>query len=67
MSDRGGQLQPITVGLNAERYRVGSGTFFELLDAQVAAQRAEADYINAIYAYHRAIATLENAVGRPLR
>ncbi len=53
--------------LSTERYRVGSGTFFELLDAQLAAQRAEADYINAIYAYHLAIATLENAVGRPLR
>jgi outer membrane protein len=53
--------------LATERYRVGSGTFFELLDAQVAAQRAEADYINAVYAYHRAIAVLEAAVGRPLR
>lgn len=53
--------------LATERYRVGSGTFFELLDAQVAEQRAEADYINAIYAHHRAIATLEAAVGRPLR
>ncbi|MDH4043543.1 MAG: TolC family protein [Gemmatimonadota bacterium] len=53
--------------LATERYRVGSGTFFELLDAQVAEQTAEADYINAIYAYHRTIATLEAAVGRPLR
>lgn len=53
--------------LATERYRVGSGTFFELLDAQVVEQRAEADYINAIYAYHRAIASLEAAVGRPLR
>lgn len=53
--------------LATERYRVGSGTFFELLDAQVAAQRADADYINAIYAYHQAIAALEAAVGRPLR
>ena len=53
--------------LATERYRIGSGTFFELLDAQVAAQRAEADYINAVYGYHRAIATLEAAVGRPLR
>jgi len=53
--------------LATERYRVGSGTFFELLDAQLAAQRADADYIGAIYAYHRSIATLENAVGRPLR
>jgi outer membrane protein len=53
--------------LATERYRVGSGTFFELLDAQVAAQQAEADYVNAIYAYHRSIASLEAAVGRPLR
>ncbi len=53
--------------LATERYRVGSGTFFELLDAQVASQRAEADYINALYTYHQSIATLENAVGRPLR
>jgi len=53
--------------LATERYRVGSGTFFELLDAQLASQRAEADYINAIYTYHWSIATLENAVGRPLR
>ena len=53
--------------LATERYRIGSGSFFELLDAQLAAQQAEADYVNAVYAYHRAIATLEAAVGRPLR
>jgi outer membrane protein TolC len=53
--------------LGQERYRVGSGTFIELLDAQVAALMAEADYINAIYLYHQSVATLEAAVGRPLR
>lgn len=53
--------------LATERYRVGSGTFFELLDAQLASQRAEADYINAVYQYHRSIAALEAAVGRTLR
>jgi len=53
--------------LATERYRVGSGTFFELLDAQVAALRAETEYVNAIYDYHKALATLEAAVGRPLR
>ncbi len=53
--------------LATERYRVGSGTFFELLDAQLVAQRAEADYIRAIYDYHKAIAVLESAVGRSLR
>ena len=53
--------------LATERYRIGSGTFIELLDAQVAALGAEADYITAVYSYHRSIATLESAVGRPLR
>lgn len=53
--------------LATERYRVGSGTFFELLDAQVAAQQAEADYINAVYGYHKSVAALEAAVGRSLR
>ena len=33
--------------LATERYRVGSGTFFELLDAQVAAEQAEADVAQA--------------------
>ncbi len=53
--------------LATERYRVGSGTFFELLDAQVASLRAEYDYISAVYDYHKAVAALESAVGRPLR
>src|SRR5437588_814273 len=53
--------------LGTERYRVGSGTFFELLDAQVAQLRAESDYVNAVYDYHKAVAALEAAVGRPLR
>jgi len=53
--------------LATERYRVGSGTFFELLDAQVAALRAESEYVTAVYDYHKALAALEAAVGRPLR
>jgi outer membrane protein len=53
--------------LATERYRVGSGTFFELLDAQVAGLRAESDAVNATYDYHKALAALEAAVGRSLR
>ena len=45
----------------------GSGTFVELLDAQVATLLAEFDYVNVIYDYHKALATLEQAVGQPLR
>jgi hypothetical protein len=35
-------------------------------DAQNAVSRAEGDYVNAVYEYHKAIALLE-LVGRPLR
>ena len=50
-----------------QRYRVGSGSYLEVLNARVVADQADTDYIGAVYSYHRAIATLENAVGRPLR
>ena len=53
--------------LAQDRYRVGIGTALEVTDAQTAVQRAEGDYVNTVYEYHRAIAALEAAVGRPLR
>ena len=34
---------------------------------QNAVQQAEGDYVNAVYDYHKAVAALEAAVGRPLR
>jgi outer membrane protein len=52
--------------LATDRYRVGSGTFLDVVNAQVAATKAEADYVSAIYNYHKARAALEAAVGRPL-
>jgi outer membrane protein len=53
--------------LAQDRYRLGAGTSLEVSDAQNAVQRAEGDYVNAIYDYHKAIVALEAAVGRPLR
>jgi len=53
--------------LAQDRYRLGAGTSLEVSDAQNAVQRAEGDYVNAIYFYHKAVAALEAAVGRPLR
>ncbi|MEO8448531.1 MAG: TolC family protein [Gemmatimonadota bacterium] len=53
--------------LAQDRYRLGSGSALEVSDAQNAVQKAEGDYVNAIYDYHKAIAALEFAVGRPLR
>ena len=53
--------------LATERYRVGSGTFLDLLNAQATQQQAEHDYVNSVYQYHGAVANLEAAVGRSLR
>lgn len=53
--------------LAQDRYRVGVGNSLEVSDAQTAVQRAEGDYVTAVYSYHRAIAALEAAVGRTLR
>lgn len=53
--------------LAQDRYRLGAGTALEVSDAQNAVQRAEGDYVNAVYAYHKAMAALEAAVGRSLR
>lgn len=53
--------------LAQERFRLGNGSALEVTDAQTNLARAEADYVNAIYAYHRSIAALELAVGRRLR
>ena len=53
--------------LAQDRYRLGSGTALEVSDAQNTVQRAEGDYVNAIYDYHKALAALEAAVGRTLR
>jgi outer membrane protein TolC len=53
--------------LAQDRYRLGSGNATELSDAQNAIATAEGNYVNAVYAYHRALAALEFAVGRPLR
>ena len=53
--------------LAEERYRVGASTFLEVTEARASVERAENDRIGAIYDYHKAFATLESAVGRPLR
>lgn len=55
------------VKLASDRFRIGSGTSLELADADNSLTRAEGDYINSVYAYHKALAALEAAVGHTLR
>jgi len=55
------------LALGTERYRVGSGSIIDLLTARVTDETAAYNYLNAKYTYQKAIATLEQAVGRTLR
>lgn len=49
------------------RYRLGADPFLVLLDAERTMAEAERAYLDAIYRFHVALASLENAVGRRLR
>ncbi|HUH13203.1 MAG TPA: TolC family protein, partial [Longimicrobiales bacterium] len=62
---REGAREPLR--LARERYRVGAGTFIELLEAETLLAQAENSYIVAVYDFHEALAALEGVVGRPLR
>jgi outer membrane protein len=53
--------------LAEDRYRIGAGNALDVTDAQAAVQKAEGDYINAVYDYHKAAVALEAAVGQALR
>ena len=50
-----------------DQYTVGLATFTDLTTSRAAYAQAENDRINAVYNYHKAVAALESAVGRPLR
>ena len=52
--------------LEQERYRVGSSSFVQLQDAQTRKAEADKSYLDALYAFHDALAQLQNAVGEPL-
>ena len=54
-------------GLVAERYRLGAISFVDLVDAETVKAEADQSYVNAIYAYHEAVAELERVVGTDLR
>ena len=53
--------------LAQERYRLGSATFLEMVEAETVKAQADRDRLAAIFAYHDALASLEAMVGTSLR
>jgi outer membrane protein len=50
-----------------DRYRVGQATYLDVTTAHGTFVQAQVDRLNSIYDFQKAFATLESAVGRPLR
>jgi outer membrane protein len=67
LEDRNRTLADEQLRLERERYRVGASSFLDLQEAETAKARADRAHLLAVYAFHEALAGLENAVGRPLR
>jgi outer membrane protein len=67
LQQRNVQVAREALSLAEERYRVGAGTFVDVAQSRGDYERAQNDYINAVYQFQRDFAALENAVGRPLR
>lgn len=53
--------------LATERFRFGATTSIEVTDAQTHLAQAEIDQIEAVYTFHRSLASLEALVGETLR
>ncbi|MEP6766412.1 MAG: TolC family protein, partial [Gemmatimonadaceae bacterium] len=67
LQEQNARTARLALSLAEERYRVGSISLVELVTSRSDFARAETDRINAVYAFQRAFAQLETAVGRSLR
>lgn len=66
IEDRNVELADEQLRLARERYRIGQIPFVDLVEAETVKAQADLDRLVAVYDYHRALAQLEGAVGRPL-
>ncbi|MBW3552179.1 MAG: TolC family protein [Gemmatimonadetes bacterium] len=63
---RNRELAEDQLRLARERYRVGSTSFLELMEAETVMARADRAYLLSVYAFQEALAALEAAVGQNL-
>jgi outer membrane protein TolC len=66
VAQKGAQQARESLALAEGRYTTGVGNIIELTNAQVALTSAEASYVQALYGYQNSVASLENAIGRPV-
>lgn len=66
VAEKGAQQARESLALAEGRYSTGVGNIIELTNAQVALTSAEASYVQALYGYQTSIASLSNAIGKPV-
>ena len=66
LSGRNAELAGNQLRLAQERYRVGSASFLELMEAEAVKARADRDYLLSVYTFQESLTLLEAAVGQDL-
>ncbi len=66
LGERNAELADNQLRLARERYRVGSASFLELMEAETVKARADREYLLNVYAFQESLTTLEAAVGQDL-
>ena len=66
VAEKGVQQARENLELAEGRYNTGVGNIIELTDAQASRTTAEANYVQALYAYKTTVAALEKATAKPL-
>ncbi|MBW3535525.1 MAG: TolC family protein [Gemmatimonadetes bacterium] len=64
---RNRELAEEQLRLARERYQLGGITFVDLVEAETVLAEADQAYVNAVYAYHDAVTTVEAVVGQTMR
>jgi outer membrane protein len=67
LQEQNAQAARDALNLAQERFRVGASSFVDVTQSRSDYETASTTLITAIYDFHKAFATLENAIGRPLR
>lgn len=66
LEERNRSLADDQLRLARERYRVGSASFLELMEAEALKARADREYLLSVYVFQESLTTLEAAVGQDL-
>ncbi|MFO7893971.1 MAG: TolC family protein [Longimicrobiales bacterium] len=66
LEERNAELATDQLRLAQERYRVGSASFLELMEAETVKARADREYLLGVYTFQESLTALEAAVGHDL-